>query len=160
MKQQFVQPFIDSMSKVLVTMARIKPSTDAPDFVNKDLPPADITGFIPLSSPQTQGSLVLSFPKKVILHIAENMFEEKFETIDNDIIDLVGELTNMVTGNAKALLDEKGFSFGMDTPTVIKGTGQTISHVGFSGTVVVVPFNTAAGEFYVEVCFKSKAVTH
>lgn len=158
MKNQFVQPFIDSMSKVLVTMARIEPSTDTPNLINKDLPPADITGFIPLSSPRTQGSLVLSFPEPVILHIAENMFNEKFDSIDSDIVDLVGELTNMVTGNAKGLLDEKGFSFGMDTPTVIKGSGQTISHVGFNGTVVVVPFNTEAGEFYVEVCFKSKDI--
>ena len=144
------------MSNVLVTMASLTPKADNVKIKTNNLPSGDITGFIPMSCPQAVGSLALSFSEKVILHIAENMLGEKFTEIDDEIVDLVGELTNMVTGGAKAMLDEKGFDFDMSTPTVIRGKGQQISHVGISGSVIVIPFNTEVGDFYVEVCFKNK----
>jgi len=144
------------MSNVLVTMASLTPKADNVKIKSNNLPSGDITGFIPMSSPQAVGSLALSFSEKVILHIAENMLGEEFTEIDDEIADLVGELTNMVTGGAKKLLDEKGFDFDMSTPTVIRGKGQKISHVGISGSVIIIPFNTEVGDFYVEVCFKNK----
>ncbi len=144
------------MSNVLVTMASLTPKANNIKIKTDKLPAGDITGFIPMSSPQAVGSLALSFSEKVILHIAEKMLGEKFIKIDDEIADLVGELTNMVTGGAKALLDEKGFDFDMSTPTVIRGMGQQISHVGKMGSVIIIPFNTEVGDFYVEVCFKNK----
>lgn len=144
------------MSNVLVTMASLTPKVDNLKIKSNNLPTSDITGFIPMSSPQAVGSLALSFSEKVILHIAENMLGEKFTAIDDEIADLVGELTNMVTGGAKALLEEKGFDFDMSTPTVIRGMGQQISHVGKTGSVIIIPFNTEVGDFYVEVCFMNK----
>lgn len=144
------------MSNVLVTMAKLKPEADGAKLKNNNLPSGDITGFIPMSSPQAVGSLALSFSEKVILHIAKNMLGETYTRIDDEIADLVGELTNMVTGGAKALLDEKGFDFDMSTPTVIRGKGQQISHIGNIGSVIIIPFSTEVGDFYVEVCFKNK----
>ena len=144
------------MSNVLVTMARLTPKADKIKLKTNNLPSGDITGFIPMSSPQAVGSLALSFSEKVILHIAENMLGEKFTSIDDEVADLVGELTNMVTGGAKAILEEKGFDFDMSTPTVIRGMGQQISHIGMTGSVIIIPFNTEVGDFYVEVCFKNR----
>ena len=144
------------MSNVLVTMASLTPKASDVKIKSNNLPSGDITGFIPMSSSQTVGSLALSFSEKVILHIAENMLGEKFTRIDDEIADLVGELTNMVTGGAKKLLDEKGFDFDMSTPTVIRGKGQQISHVGTTSSVIIIPFNTEVGDFYVEVCFKNR----
>ena len=100
--------------------------------------------------------LAISFSEVVILHIAQNMLGEKFTKIDDEIADLVGELTNMVTGGAKSLLEIKGYDFSMATPTVIRGKGQKISHAGDAGNVIVIPFSTDVGEFYVEICFQSK----
>lgn len=144
------------MSNVLVTMASLTPKAGGIKLKTSDLPEGDITGFIPMSSPQAIGSLALSFSEKVILHIAKNMLGETFDTINDEIADLVGELTNMVTGGAKALLDAKGYDFDMATPTVIRGKGQIISHVGTCSNVVVIPFNTEVGAFYVEVCFSNR----
>ncbi len=156
MNVEFINPFVSSMSNVLVTMASLTPKANGPKLKVGDLPAGDITGFIPMSSPQAEGSLALSFSEAVILHIAENMLGEPFKEINDEIADLVGELTNMVTGGAKALLESKGFDFQMATPIVIRGKAQNISHVGFTGNVIVIPFSTDVGDFYVEVCFKSK----
>lgn len=145
------------MSNVLVTMASLAPVASGPTLKTDDLPPGDVTGIIPMSSPQAMGTLALSFPEPVILHIAENMLGDKFTEIDDEVADLVGELTNMVTGGAKTLLEGKGYDFDMATPTVIRGRGQKISHIDNTGRVIIIPFSTDAGDFYVEVCFKSKS---
>lgn len=138
-------------------MASLSPKPNGPKLKTSDLPPGDITGLIPMSSPKATGTLAVSFSEKVILHIAENMLGEKFETINDEVADLVGELTNMVTGGAKQMLESKGYDFDMATPTVITGKGQKISHVNQSGGVVIIPFSTEVGDFYVEICFKSRA---
>jgi len=153
---EFINPFISSMSNVLVTMASLTPKANGAKLKSGDLPAGDITGFIPMSSPQAIGSLALSFSEPVILHIAENMLGEAFTNIDDEIADLVGELTNMVTGGAKTLLESKGFDFSMSTPIVIRGKGQKISHVGGGTNVITIPFATERGDFYVEICFKNK----
>ena len=137
-------------------MASLSPKPDGPQLKTSDLPPGDITGLIPMSSPRATGTLAVSFSEKVILHIAENMLGEKFTSINDEIADLVGELTNMVTGGAKQMLESKGYDFDMATPTVITGRGQKISHVNHNGGVVIIPFSTDVGDFYVEICFKSR----
>ncbi len=144
------------MTNVLVTMARLTPKAYQTTLKNNNLPSVDITGFIPMSSPKALGSLALSFSEKVILHIAEKILGETFSCVNDEIADLVGELTNMVTGGAKAILEDKGFDFDMSTPTVIRGRGQQISHVGMTGSVIIIPFSTEVGDFYVEICFKNR----
>lgn len=137
-------------------MASLSPKADGPKLKTSDLPPGDITGIIPMNSPQAYGTLAVSFSEPVILHIAENMLGENFDSINDEIADLVGELTNMVTGGAKQMLEENGYDFDMATPTIITGKGQKISHIDHSGGVVIVPFATDAGDFYVEICFKTR----
>ncbi|TQV85028.1 chemotaxis protein CheX [Aliikangiella coralliicola] len=156
MNVEFINPFLSSMTNVLATMASLVPQANGPQIKHSELPPGDITGIIPMSSPQADGTLALSFSEPVILHIASNMLGDTFSEIDDEIADLVGELTNMVTGGAKKLLESKGYDFDMATPTVIRGKGQKITHASSSGAVIIVPFNTEAGDFYVEVCFKNK----
>lgn len=153
MNVQFINPFLSSISNVLVTMASLAPEASVPKLKTDELPPGDVTGIISLSSPQAIGTLAISFPEPVILFIAEKMLGEKFEKIDNEVADLVGEITNIVTGGAKKLLAEKNYEFGMTTPTIITGKGQKISHIDNAG-VIIIPFSTEAGDFYVEICIK------
>lgn len=157
MNVEFINPFLSSMSNVLTTMAQLSPKASGPKIKNSDMPPGDITGIVPMSSPKAIGTLAISFTEQVILHIAENMLGEPFAEINSEIADLVGELTNMVTGGAKSLLESEGYDFDMATPTVITGKGQKISHIKEAKGIIVIPFNTDAGDFFVEVCFQNKS---
>jgi YD repeat-containing protein len=67
------------------------------------------------------------------------------------LIKVVGKITNMVTGQAKQLLSEKGVDFDMPRPTVILGE-QHLDMIGVLPAIVV-PFSCEQGEFYVEICF-------
>ena len=81
------------------------------------------------------------------------MLGEKLDSIDDTVTDMVGELTNMVTGGAKKILSEKGYRFDMALPTVISGKDHVVTHIS-KGPIIVVPFSTEAGDFFVELSFE------
>lgn len=111
----------------------------------------EVTGFMHMDSPQGKASLAISFDESTILEICKRMLGEDILTIDETVADLVGEVTNMVTGGAKQKLEEQGFDFSMDRPSVV--LGQTVLEHVNGGRLITIPFNSEAGRFYVEVCF-------
>jgi chemotaxis protein CheX len=151
MNVEFINPFLASITNILATMATLPVVRGKAQVTRSDTPPADVTGVINMRSAQTSGTLIISFPQTVILDIAFRMLGEKFENVNADVIDLVGEITNMVCGQAKQLLDEKGFNFDMARPTVFAGA-QPIELIA-ALPAIVVPFACDKGEFYVEICF-------
>lgn len=155
MNVEFINPFLASIANVLATMATLPVTRERAQVARSATPPADVTGVVNMQSVRTRGTLAVSFPKAVILDIARRMLGEEFEFIDETITDLVGEITNMVCGQAKQVLGEKGFDFDMARPTVVVGKADI--EIIAALPAVVVPFSCESGEFYVEMCFTDLA---
>lgn len=66
----------------------------------------------------------------------------------------MGEITNMISGDARRELAEKGHTLKGAIPSVISGKNHTIKHMS-NGPAIAIPFTTAGGPFIVEVCFNS-----
>lgn len=113
----------------------------------------DVSGIIGLSGSQAKGSLAITFSESAALHVYSKMLGEEVTTINADVINCVGEVTNMVTGGAKAILADKGYKFELAIPAMISGRNHTISHKT-EGQIVCIPFDTKAGSFFIEVCFE------
>lgn len=156
MDATFINPFLSAMSNVLTTMAMLEINPGTLSLKSDDIPKGDVTGVISMKSPKTEGTLAISFTAPVIIDITRRMLGEEVSSINETVTDLVGEITNMVTGSAKSLLDENGHSFDMATPVVFIGKEKKISHKKNSH-VIVLPFETEAGEFFVELCFSKPA---
>jgi len=133
-------------------MAMVEVSRGKPSIKVGTKPLGDITGLIELAGADAQGSLAISFSEAAILEITEKMLGEKIDTIDNSIIDLVGEVTNMITGDAKRTYSEQGIEFDLTIPSVQLGREQDLVH-SVAGKPIVVPLSVASGEFYIEFCF-------
>ncbi len=152
MNVEFVNPFLESILGVLQTMASTK-ATQGKLFLKGDKnAKGDVTGLIGLTGEKAKGSLAITFSETAILSIASRMLGEPITSLDDSVADCVGEITNIVTGGAKKLLSEKGYTFELALPTTIIGKGHTITH-NTTGKVICVPFETDAGTFVVEVCF-------
>ena len=102
--------------------------------------------------PQIKGSFSISFEENLACEIMNKMLGELPNSINEDVCDMVGEITNMVTGGAKKTLGEKGYDFDMATPIVVSGKDHTISHKS-EGSKLIMPFNHVAGKAYIEICF-------
>lgn len=58
----------------------------------------------------------ITFDESLALEIMQNMLGERPNGLNEEVTDMVGEITNMVTGGAKRILAESGFDFDMATP--------------------------------------------
>lgn len=148
----FINPFLNATIQVLKiqTMTQSKPGKI---FVKteKDKFSGDISGIIGLVSESFNGSVVISFPEATFLKIISRMLGENYQTLTKEIADGAGELTNIIFGQAKVILNEKGYGIKTALPSVV--TGKEHSVVALTkGPIVVVPFETDVGPFFVEIC--------
>ncbi len=81
------------------------------------------------------------------------MLGEEIHSVNDIVTDLVGEITNIVTGGAKRSLSEMGYDFDLAIPGVVAGKNHIITHMT-KGQTIVLPFHTEQGDFFVEICFE------
>lgn len=73
------------------------------------------------------------------MRISGLMLMQEFTAVDQDVLDAVGEITNMILGNVKTTFEETLGPMGLSIPTVIYGRNFTTRSVGRSEWTVV-PF--------------------
>jgi chemotaxis protein CheX len=150
MDVKFINPFLEGTVEVLKTMAFVNPRPGKPYLKKGNLAKGDVSGIIGLTG-AVKGSLALSFSSGSILKIVSNMLGEEMTSINGDIRDAVGEITNMVSGAARKKIEAMGYSLSAAIPTVVSGKEHSIMHV-LGGPSVIIPFEMDEGPFVVDVC--------
>ena len=151
MNVDFINPFVQSATDILITMASMTVEHERPYLKQGSEPLGVVTGLIPMEGDSVHGSIAISFEENTIMKVASAMLGEEVKDFEPTCTDLTGELTNMLSGGARKLLWEKGFNFEMAQPTISQG--EEIKHLS-AGPVIVIPFNTKAGDFYIEVALE------
>lgn len=149
-----ITQFVDATSTVLNTMAMTEVKAGNPYVKQHAQAQGDITGVIGFSNPKgkSKGTMSLTFASETALGIVSAMLYEEQAEINDAVTDAVGELTNMISGQARKGLVAMGMVFEGAIPSVITGTGHTIRHVSTSA-ILAIPFETPHGPMIVEVCF-------
>lgn len=149
---EVAKPFVDAAKHVLTMMAQLEPKPGKPYVKKVKEADGDVSAVVGLTGDRN-GSISISFSKKCAIAIVKNMLGDDIIDIIQDAKDAVGEITNMISGQARAGLSQLGLNLSASTPTVIFGDNHTITHIT-SGTVVAIPFTTAQGNFTLEFCFE------
>jgi chemotaxis protein CheX len=147
MRADYINPFIISLANAFQTMLDCKVTRGAIGLKNSSSPGHDVSGVIGLSG-KAIGTVVLTLSEAVALKAASVLLMCETTEINADVVDAVGELTNVVAGGAKAQLEE--FELAVSLPSVITGRNH---EVRFPSNVVpiCVPFHTDWGDFALEV---------
>lgn len=153
MRADFINPFLHAMINVLRTMCDLQPQVGKPVLKEGNIARGVVTGFIDLMGENTAGSMAISFSESVAVDLVTRMLGEHPTKIDDTVCDLVGEITNMVSGGAKKILSEAGYNFYLSQPVTFKGEGHKIIHSAY-GPKILIPFHVESGDFVVEVCFR------
>lgn len=148
-----INPFLDAVVGVLGMMASVEAKPGKPYINRKRSAVGDVTGTIGISG-TADGVMSLTLDEAVILKVVNNMLAENYTEINDEIADAVGELTNMIAGQARQDLVKQGMNLKASTPTVITGKGHKISHIT-SSPILSIPFTTSEGSLVVEVSFDS-----
>src|SRR5262249_13202885 len=122
--------------------------------VRTALPPAlrDVSAVVRLRS-ATEGYLALGFPQQTAAALAQRMLSGVLKEIDAALIrDCVGEIANVVAGQAKALLAGTPYQFPFSLPGVVGGGAPDLGS-NPDGECLVVVFGRDLGEFAMQLFF-------
>jgi chemotaxis protein CheX len=147
--KKIINPFINATLNVLETMAFIKSESGKPYLKKDDIVQGDVSGVVGFTG-ETNGTVFITFDESSILKIVSNMFGEKITEINNEITDAVGELTNMISGQARKELEEVGEVFHGAIPSVVTGKNHELISLT-KGPKIAIPFKTDFGSFTIEV---------
>ncbi|NDY42130.1 chemotaxis protein CheX [Dissulfurirhabdus thermomarina] len=132
-------------------MAGVEPKVGRPYLKKDTVAFGDVSGIIGVTGAE-KGSMSLSFSEPAILTIVSNLVGVPVTEINEEVKDAVGELTNMICGDARRRLQDLGVTLQAGTPTVVSGKGHSISHF-HDGPFIGVTFEIDSGSFVVEVAF-------
>lgn len=152
MDVSFINHFIESAANVFNTMLDCPLKRTSLRLKTEAQPAHEVSAIIGLSGMHV-GSLVLSLSREVALKATERLLLVEFDDVTADVVDAVGELSNMIAGGAKAAMAHLNLSLGL--PNVIVGKCQKIY---FPGDVspITVSFTTAWGDLAIEVGFDTR----
>lgn len=152
MKVEYINPFLSSLANAFDTMLGCQVTRKDLCLKNGAAPAHDVSGVIGLSG-RAVGMVVLSLSKEVAIKAASTMLMIEAAELDNDVIDAVGELTNMVAGAAKAELEE--YELSISLPSVVTGKNHEVRFPS-NVTPICVPYDTPWGPLTLEVGFVPK----
>lgn len=141
--------FVNSTQNVLSTMVGMESDIQKPQLRQDPQPSYDVSGIVGFTG-DIIGSVVVSFREKTAIEIVKAFTMEDYGVHDEDFSDAIGELCNMIAGNAKK---DFGLNAGIGIPNVVVGPNHTISRMR-DVPCFVIPCTCPVGEFAVEVNIK------
>lgn len=149
MSEQTLQVFIDGVLNYFQHTSDREVKVGSPYLVENSSPAAfDFTGIIGVSGPY-RGSVYFTAPKALLTHLLLAL-GEKDTSMDN-ILDLVGEVANTVSGNARS---QFGQEFMISVPVVVEGAPSKI-HLPKHLRSYVIPVYWKAYSAAVVICLES-----
>jgi chemotaxis protein CheX len=109
-----------------------------------------VLSLIGLAGPWT-GAGTISCSAAFACRICTQLLMTEAKSVDEDVLDAVGEVTNMIIGNFKTLVEEHLGPLGLSIPTVIFGRNFTSRSIGHSDWIVT-PFMCGGEKMEVRVC--------
>lgn len=101
---------------------------------------------------QSEGALAVSFPHATALRLTKCIFPELNVEEDQEMVrDCVGEIANIIGGQAKGQLSTTDCRFNISTPTIITGLEHQVRHKAGVPSLIAV-FDSSLGDFALQVC--------
>jgi len=140
---------IEAAKEIFSTMVMMEISVCG-DHLSTSLPLTEsISGVIGLAGTH-KGVLAIHIPYKVAMAITSSFLGMDVDEINEDVEDAVGELANMLGGNVKSILSEKGRDIDLSLPSTITGRQYDFQPTKEAERIII-PFQCDAGEFTIDL---------
>jgi len=149
---KMIIPFVNAVQAVFSTMVGVKATPGRPYIKSAATPNHDVSAIVGFSGEVT-GSVVVSFAEAAAIKLVASFAGSEMAVGSPDFADAIGELGNMIAGNAKKDL---GGNASIGVPTVIIGRSHVLARLS-DVPCVVIPCTTPVGDFAVEVSIKQVA---
>ncbi|MCX8111532.1 MAG: chemotaxis protein CheX [Syntrophorhabdaceae bacterium] len=120
MDVQYINPFIVAAQTVFKTMLSINIDMGKPQLKNTCVTSGDITGIMGLAGDK-KGTVAISLREQGAKYIYKTLIGDECDGITQDVVDAVGEITNIISGQARKEFEKKGINLNAAIPMVIVG---------------------------------------
>jgi chemotaxis protein CheX len=143
----YINPFVEAASTVFKTVLNCDIERRLLSLKKTHAPTYEVSGVIGLSGKAT-GAVVLSVSAPVAFKVVETLLGTHVDEINADVVDAVGELTNMIAGGAKTALSHLEMSIGL--PSIVTGRSHSINFASRVPPICIL-FDTPWGPMTLEV---------
>lgn len=151
METDFIRHFVNACRDAFDEMMDIQVNSGNP-FIPKDKNIFfDISGIISLTG-EVKGTIILSFPIDAANTVAAR-FTRKEDVDINKTYDVIGEIANIIAGNAKNGL--QGREIYLSVPHIIMGDNYDIKMI-HQAIIVTIPFDFDKQTFNLSVLLQSE----
>lgn len=144
-----IPKIVDATQEIFTGMVMMEISQDGEPLAELGIMKNSITGMIGLAGTH-KGMLAVHFPNSLALAITTSFLGMEVEEMNEDVQDAIGEIANMLGGNVKTILSDKGRDIQLSLPSTISGEEYSFMSQNEVDQVVL-PFKAPAGIFYVEL---------
>ncbi len=156
MDATFVNPFLLATQHVFKTMLRKEITLGKPSVKTNNLTLGDVTGVIGFAGDK-KGTFTLSFSRESAAYIYKSMVGEDVATVNNDVVDAIGEFTNIISGQIRVELEKIGVKLKASLPTVIVGQNVEVNFITVL-PIIALPFSFDDGgtvrELFIDFSFE------
>lgn len=99
-----------------------------------------------------RGSILFSFPRDMTLEMVYIMSSMRMEEIDNFVSSALGEVANIIGGNALSNLAAANYTCDIVPPQILIGNYKSVSMA--NEKALRIPLSTAIGEFDITIYLK------
>ncbi|MEQ1722628.1 MAG: chemotaxis protein CheX [Pseudobdellovibrio sp.] len=149
LNREVIINFSSGVVETLQTMAGVESHFEKP-FVEKNWKAeGDYSVYLNLESAPYTGQIAFHFPKNALAELYEKMLGQKIDPDSPEIVDCMGELSNMCYGYAKGKLNEKGFALKMTLPR--PGRTKDFPPVLSKHPHIVIPFKIFEKNCFIQI---------
>ncbi|MCH9038702.1 MAG: chemotaxis protein CheX [Chloroflexi bacterium] len=149
MKEEYVNAFLAPAKMVWEKELQTSLDFVGARAVDHQFTTDDLTAILGVSG-QLEGNVLYGFGGGTALAVASAMIGEKVTVIDDLSMSALGELANMITGNAATQLSAKGYVCDISPPLIIEPSGSRISTL--RGTQIMAQFKSQYGDLCIRIC--------
>jgi chemotaxis protein CheX len=152
-RSHLLEPFIEATRAALAEMAATDVVVRGITRADRFQAQGDVLAVVQLAS-TTDGYLALGFPRRTATGLAERVFAGVLQTVDEELLcDCMGEIANVIAGQAKTLLAATPYQFTFTLPRVTVGYGpDPWPHTGRDWLVAVL--GTELGEIAIQLLYQ------
>jgi chemotaxis protein CheX len=153
--EKYIVPFIEVCQNVFKNLGSLTISAGRPYIANKELVKDwELSAIIGLSG-EARGAVVISMKEELALRLAGHFSKTEFSGLNEDVKDVIGEVVNIIAGNAKKRLESE-FALSISLPTIVCGELHSMSWAGTRSRIICIPFAIFETEqFLLSVTFES-----
>ena len=154
MKAEYINPFYKAAQDVFERMLDLSTERINLGVVEKMVTGKEANVIIGMTG-DLAGTVLFSFPKKMTFEMVKIMSGLEVDKLDSFVTSALGEVANIISGNAATYLSLEEYNCDIVPPQIIIGTNKSISLA--TDKALFLTLRTEIGEFDINLSIKERS---